>query len=298
MASMFLSLFASLLLVAHSHPAGLECGTDDSTRLRAGQTIMKSKVAAAPADAPVKIDVSGSIVKITSKAGTHFAAKAFGDGATLSTTDSSLSLTKSCTNQVYTVSGNLTTYTFQHAKAASIVVGYASAPGVVSLVTAKIEALAAPKEEKLIKVNIQRTMSDKRPLSYSRGSSACWGIPGLAPQQDGSINVVPDEGNFACACHNDTSCDYYANLLVPMYLDARWDILHKMEDMIGELKFTGLGKNISGKMEWTYQCHVIDGDAKHKISCETAKPPSSQYALAFLVSLADPSAKANEYTVV
>lgn len=144
MSYMQLCFLAVLVQVVRSHPAGIECGTDATTRLRAGQTIMKATVADAPADATVKVDVKGSTVTVTSKAGTYFAARAFGADATLTLTqgDATLNLTKDCSNQVYTLSGNSTTYTFKQTKATSIVVGYASAAGMVSLVTTKIKVSA------------------------------------------------------------------------------------------------------------------------------------------------------------
>lgn len=144
MPHMLPSLFATLLISVYSHPAGLECGTDASTRLRVGQTIMKSTVATAPTDSPVKVDVQGSTVTVSSKAGIFFAAKAFGEGASLSLSagDASLNLTKTCTNQVYTVDGKSASYTFTHDKAESIVVGYSSKPSVVSLITVKVSAVA------------------------------------------------------------------------------------------------------------------------------------------------------------
>merc|ERR1711970_361734 len=105
MAHVPLSFFAMLLVQAYSHPAGLECGTDTSTRLQVGQTIMSSTVANAPTDTPIKVEVQGATVTVTSQSGTFFAARAFGEGATISPTsgDSSLSLTKDCSNQVYPV---------------------------------------------------------------------------------------------------------------------------------------------------------------------------------------------------
>merc|ERR1719321_541942 len=97
---------------------------------------------------------------------------------------------------------------------------------VIALLTGVVSA-----NEKVINVVIKSSMSDTRGLYYARGSSACWGVPGLAPQPDGSINVVPDEGNHACTC-SDSSCDYYETLLMPLYLDSKLDIFHKQEELI------------------------------------------------------------------
>lgn len=139
---------ATLLVGARSHPAGLECGTDATTRLKAGQVIMRSPVVNAATDSPVKVVVKGNLVTVTSKAGIYFAARAFGAGATLApmSGDSSLKPTGNCSNQVFTVSGNSTTYSFTQDHATKIVVGYASKPGAVSLVTAEAAAVASPQD--------------------------------------------------------------------------------------------------------------------------------------------------------
>jgi hypothetical protein len=143
MAYMLPSLLATLLVGAYSHALFLECGTDASTRLRVGQTIMQSTVEDAPADSPVKVEVQGSTVTVSLQAGITFAAKAFGKGATISPVDTSLRLTRDCANQVYTARKS-STYSFTHNKAESIVVGYHKpglipfAPGRVYLVTAKV----------------------------------------------------------------------------------------------------------------------------------------------------------------
>merc|ERR1719277_2594272 len=53
--------------------------------------------------------------------------------------------------------------------------------------------------ETLIEVTFDNKASSMgRSLYIARGSSSCWGIPGLAPQMDGSWNAVPDEKNTAC----------------------------------------------------------------------------------------------------
>lgn len=156
---------------------------------------------------------------------------------------------------------------------------------VIALLTGVVSA-----NEKIINVVIKSNMSDKRSLYYARGSSACWGIPGLAPQQDGSINVVPDEGNHACTC-GDKSCDFYSHLLMPLYLDSKWDILHKHEELVGQIKFAAEAKkDSSGNEQWTYKCEVIDAETTHKISCdEVTSPDPSSYFKAYQVSLSDPS---------
>jgi len=100
---------------------------------------MQSTVADAPADSPVKVEVQGSTVRVSSQAGITFAAKAFGEGATISVSgeDTSLRLTRECSNQVYTVNGNFATYLFTHNKAESIVVGYVK-PGLIPFLPGKV----------------------------------------------------------------------------------------------------------------------------------------------------------------
>lgn len=183
-----------------------------------------------------------------------------------------------CASHGYTVKGKSTSKTYP-------VVGKIT-------ITEYTKPLLAASEEKIMKVNIQNSMSDSRDLYYARGSSACWGIPGLAPQQDGSLNIVPDETNTACTC-SDSTCDYYAKLLMPLYLDSKLDIFHKHEELLGQVEFLGHGKkDSSGAVQWTYKCEVIDAEATHNISCdEVTSPDPSTYFKAYQVSLSDPSEK-------
>merc|ERR1739838_527424 len=66
-------------------------------------------------------------------------------------------------------------------------------------------------------------------LYIARGSSSCWGIPGLAPQMDGSYNLVPDEKNTVCPCSKGSSCDYASSILLGFNFDYSFDVLHKFE---------------------------------------------------------------------
>jgi len=113
---------------------------------------MQHAVEDAPADSPIKVEVQGSTVTVSSQAGIRFAARAFGEGATIgleSPQDTSLRMTKDCKNQVYTVNGKSTTYAFTVlGKATSIVVGFHKpwggfAPGKVYLVTYKFPTVAS-----------------------------------------------------------------------------------------------------------------------------------------------------------
>lgn len=146
------SVLMTLLIGTFSSPSDLECGTDASTRLRVGQHIMQHAVEDAPADSPIKVEVQGSTVTVSSQAGIRFAARAFGEGATIgleSPQDTSLRMTKDCKNQVYTVNGKSTSYAFTVlGKATSIVVGFHKpwggfAPGKVYLVTYKFPTEAS-----------------------------------------------------------------------------------------------------------------------------------------------------------
>merc|ERR1712066_607982 len=96
---------------------------------------------------------------------------------------------------------------------------------------------------------------------------------------------------MGCTCSaSDPTCDYYQILLMPLYLDSKLDIFHRHEELIGQIKFEGLGKNVSGTMQWNFKCLVLDAESAHNITCNTATSPDpSTYFLAYLVSLSDPS---------
>ena len=135
------STAVSLLAVLHAHPSSLECADDATTRLVVGATIMGAPTVAAAAgetDIVVKSTGNGGIA-IMANTGFFFAAKAFGDGAVLTTSSALVPFTSNCTNQVFfngTGAEASATYTLTaNAKATSVVVGYAAMPGPVSLVT-------------------------------------------------------------------------------------------------------------------------------------------------------------------
>ncbi len=138
--------FVALLVAATSvavlaKPNLLECGTDATSRLQVGQTIMGHPVANA-ADAAVKVAVNADKVTITTPFGTYFTARAFGPGAelALNSPEFFLGATKGCNQQIYTKAPNFrSTYTFSQKNATSIVVGYAQEKGTVSLVTTTLE---------------------------------------------------------------------------------------------------------------------------------------------------------------
>jgi hypothetical protein len=124
-----------------------------------------------------------------------------------------LNMTKNCSNQVFVNVGmeNSTTDTFHVSKATSIVVGYASAPGVVSLVTAEVHSeqpspLVVSEEESAaqqvqwqrihdalngttqIPATCTKDMRSKMPACHQFGSMWCWatGVSELTEYYKGS----------------------------------------------------------------------------------------------------------------
>ena len=82
----------------------LECGTDASTRLQAGKSIMGLTVEPAKAgDTNLTIAVKGSQVQITAKPEVFFAVKVFGEGAKITDIPpkSPLAFSESCSSQVF-----------------------------------------------------------------------------------------------------------------------------------------------------------------------------------------------------
>ena len=136
-----------LLPLALSHPAGLECGTDDTSRLKVGATIMGAPVVAGPAKPATGtpgVEIMSSTNKlVTFKAeSVYFAAKVFGDGATLTCHEgfNNITHTANCTSQLYTVSDLAKGPQFficDHAKASSITIGYGTGAA-ISLVSAQL----------------------------------------------------------------------------------------------------------------------------------------------------------------
>lgn len=151
---------------------------------------------------------------------------------------------------------------------------------------------------------LEFTLEDKadtgKELYYRRGSSACWGIPGLAPQTDGSINVVPDEGNFACDA-SGRDYDYYQHLYVPLIYDGKLDVFHKHEVYVAQVEFYGRGYNRSGSVEWEYGCEILGTDydpnrnPDFEVSCEERLPTHDYSAKGYTVTIE--SAAASEVSV-
>lgn len=166
MVSVLALSLASLLVGAHSDARYLECGTDTSSRLRVGQNIMQRNVERAPSDSPVTVEVHGSTVTVSSQHGVQFVAKAFGEGATLSAVDASgLQLTKDCSNQMYTVNGQSSSYTFSHNKAESIVVGYYKPGGLIPFAPGKVH---------LVEVKIVEMDKQNEPVQASATGTFPW----------------------------------------------------------------------------------------------------------------------------
>jgi len=101
-------------------------------------------------------------------------------------------------------------------------------------------AAAAAQEPTILELIVEnKAHSFGKSLYIARGSSGCWGIPGLAPQLDGSYNLVPDEKNTACPC-SKSSCDYASSILLGFSFDYPWDALRwllarKVEEVLLEL---------------------------------------------------------------
>lgn len=153
---------------------------------------------------------------------------------------------------------------------------------------------------------LEFTIDDKgasgKDLYYARGSSSCWGIPGLAPQMDGSVNVVPDEGNLACTA-SGSDYQYYQHLIVPLTYDGKWDIFHRNEVHIAEVEFYGHGYDRDGTVEWEYGCKVFGADRDpslspdYTVSC-TERPPMHDYSLkGYTVSIQPATAVSSDVAV-
>jgi len=126
-------------------------------------------------------------------------------------------------------------------------------------------------------------------LYIARGSSACWGIPGLAPQMDGSYNLVPDEKNTACPCGDGSSCNYFSSILLGFNFDFSWDVLHKFEKQAAQVKWFGHGnRSKDGSIAWTYSCSTLSGsNPSWKVTCKE-RPPTHPYAkLGYTVTIED-----------
>merc|ERR1719373_654822 len=107
-----------------------------------------------------------------------------------------------------------------------------------------VQTAFASVDETLIEVTFDNTASSMgRSLYIARGSSSCWGIPGWAPQMDGSFNAVPDEKNTACPT-SAKGFDYSAGLIIGLNFDYSWDVLHKLEKQAGQIKFVGFAKKV------------------------------------------------------
>jgi len=128
-------------------------------------------------------------------------------------------------------------------------------------------------------------------LYIARGSSSCWGIPGLAPQMDGSYNLVPDEKNTACSCR-DSSCDFFSSIIVGFNFDYSWDVLHKLEKQAAQVRWIGHGSRTKdGSIAWTYSCDTLSGsNAGWKVTCQE-RPSKHQYSrLGYTVTIEDAAA--------
>ena len=203
-----LTLLALLATLAAAHPKALECGSDSTTRLRVGEKIMMASVADAVAPFGATVAVSGAKVTVTANAGVFFAVRAVGAGATLSVGPGDLAETADCTSQVY-YNGTGTsagTWTLSHDKATSIVLGYASGPGVVSLVTAHIAPSPtpppAPAAVDATGYLVDAFCWNKKAIPAKGGAPS---FPAHSAPPAGCVDLAVDPQNHTMECLRDVS---------------------------------------------------------------------------------------------
>ena len=137
-----------LLPAVIAHPGALECGTDSTSRLKVGATIMGAPVVAGAGKVPpggsgVEImTTSDKLVEFKASSDVFFAIKAFGPGAQLTCHEgfNNLTATANCTSQIYTASALAKGPQFficDHTKATGFAIGYGTG-GAVSVVTSTV----------------------------------------------------------------------------------------------------------------------------------------------------------------
>merc|ERR1712217_510170 len=141
------------------------------------------------------------------------------------------------------------------------------------------------------KTKFELSIEDKskhglKALYVARGSSSCWGIPGLDPLLDGRWVVTPDETNTACPAHGK-DYDYYGILIIGLNYDFTWDFMHKFEEQAGQIKFQGLAKNVSGTLKWEYSCFSISPyrPSSYAVSCKERPPSSTDFQKGFTITI-------------
>jgi len=153
--------------------------------------------------------------------------------------------------------------------------------------------VAGAQEPAILELSVEnKAHSFGKSLYIARGSSGCWGIPGLAPQMDGSYNLVPDEKNTVCPCSKGSSCDYGSSILLGFNFDYSWDVLHKFEKQAAQVKWTGRGNRTKdGSIAWTYSCSTLSGsNPSWKVTCRES-PSKHRYAkLGYTVTVEDAAA--------
>jgi len=152
---------------------------------------------------------------------------------------------------------------------------------------------AVAQEPTILELTVEnKANSLGKSLYIARGSSACWGIPGLAPQMDGSYNLVPDEKNTVCPCSKGSSCDYASSILLGFNFDYSWDVLHKFEKQAAEVKWIGHGNRTKdGSIAWTYSCGTWSGsNPSWKVTCRESSPKHPYAKLGYTVTVEDVTA--------
>jgi len=132
---LYSALVAACVACTMAYPKYLECGSDQTSKLRAGQTIMGQIVIKDSGDGAVKITADHDTVTVTSSSPErHFALKAWGDGAELKSCSSGLTQTKEgglfgqkCASQFYMNDylPNVPSFTCKHTGASGFAVVYA-----------------------------------------------------------------------------------------------------------------------------------------------------------------------------
>lgn len=133
---------STLLGLITAHPGAVPCANDTATQLAVGKTMMFKAAVAAPAGQQnVVLTATNETATLTVAEGYWFIVRvADAAGALLVPPPKASGVAAKCANQIYyadTTSSPKATYSFQHAYTAggTFVVGYANAPGAVSIFT-------------------------------------------------------------------------------------------------------------------------------------------------------------------
>ena len=131
---------STLLALAAAHPGAVACANDTATKLAVGQQMMMASAVAAPAgQKDVVLTATNETATLTVADGFWFIVRVAGvEGALLVPPPSDSGVMAKCANQLYyapTTTSPAATYSFEHTftQGGTLVVGYAKAPGAVSI---------------------------------------------------------------------------------------------------------------------------------------------------------------------